>query len=174
MSDFSSIIREGILFDILNGEIINGKPLQVKWNSCYGDLKAIAEEVTSFEFGVYYNLGVRTILESITELWMVRGSLNENDKIDNITATIGWNEQGHDKLLKYRSILINKLGRPAEEQDNFVNFQEAANSYGPFNKWSFGSVDILLWGSDFRGSMWYKIDIKNNIQHTLKSSCTTF
>lgn len=163
MSSLKKILSKSILFenklDSTGKIVIEDKPLKISWDSNYKDLELIADKIEPFEFGIDYDLGVRTFAKSITELWTVRGKLDKSNKIDNYRATIGWDEKGHNKLLIYREILITEFGKPDEESDNFSDFKLAKNSWGPFNLWKINSIEILLWGSDFRGSFWYKLDI---------------
>jgi len=165
MNDLKDTLSKALVFenklDRSNGNLIESHPTTISWHNSFKDLEAISDKVDPFEHGVHYDLGVRTLINGISELWIVRGTKDNNTKIDNCTATIGWNENGHEKLLKYREILIKVLGQPSEEMNNHKNYSEAANSWGPFNSWEFGNTKLILWGSDFRGSMWYKIDFKN-------------
>ncbi len=165
MDNLKNILPEALYFENkLNrsdGTIIENYPTKISWKKPYNYLEFISEKIDPFEHGVHYDLGVRTLVKGITELWIIRGSKDDSSKIDNCTATIGWNEQGHEKLLNYKAILTEVFGKPDEDSNNFINYNEAIKTWGPFNSWDFGNTSLILWGSDFRGSMWYKIDIKN-------------
>jgi len=163
MSLLRKKISKSILFenklDPTGKIIINGESLEINWNSSYKELELIADKIDPFEFGINYYLGIRTFAKSIVESWSVRGNLDASNKIDNYRATIGWDEKGHKKLLNYRKHLIKEFGMPNEESDNFEEFKLAQNSWGPFNLWKIDNIEIILWGSDFSGSFWYKLDI---------------
>jgi hypothetical protein len=169
MNDFIKKIREGVVFDSKtdfdNNTIIDELQF-ISWDQSYSHLESISDSFDPFEFGVTYNLGVRTIMKGISELWTVRGTLEPKDQIDNYTATIGWNETGHNKFENYRKFLIENLGKPKIDNNSQLKYEEAIVTWGPYSEWEFDTVKLVLWGSDFRGSMWYKIDIKNGVHNT--------
>jgi len=162
MSESKSITKLAIQFDNKidpeTGRVVDSQPSVIKWDTTYNQLKLIANEVNPYESGVDYNLGVRTLFGVIKEIWTVRGTLNGKDKIDNYVATIGWNEEGHQKLLKYKAELTKIIGPPVEEKV-YHKYEEEFLSGGSFNYWKFDNVTFILSGSEFRDSMWYKISI---------------
>ena len=157
-------LKKGILFDNLvdpsNGRILDNSPLFIPWTANYSDINNLVTKIEKYEFGIDYDFGVRTIFGNTTFYWIARGSLNTNEKFRGITTTVGFNEPGHEGLVVTRENLISTLGRPSEERDNFQDYKKANEGYGPWNCWEIDSVKVILWGSDFRGSIWYKLDIQ--------------
>jgi hypothetical protein len=159
-------LKKGILFDNLldpSGEkILDSNPLFIPWTANYLNVDNVATKVDKYEFGIDYNFGVRTLFDSITFEWLSRGGLDKNAKFSGVTTTVGFNETGHNGLLTTKQKIIAALGQPTSERDNFDEYERVFETYGPWNCWEIDSIKVILWGSDFRGSFWYKLDIQNN------------
>lgn len=159
-------LRKGIQFDNLldpNGETISDNtPLFIPWEANYFEVEKIANKIDKYEFGIDYDFGIRTIFGSIAFYWLSRGGLEKSEKFRGITATVGFNETGHQGLLNTRQKLIAALGQPASERNNFEDYKKAIETYEPWNCWEFNTIRVILWGSEFRGSFWYKLDIQKH------------
>jgi hypothetical protein len=166
-SKYIEQLKKGLTFDKLydddTKEVLSDSPLFIPWTSAYYDIEKFCLNIHEYQFGIDYYLGTRTIFDDLTFSWTSRAGLNKNELFNSITAQLGWDDKGYEAFLKTRIKLIDTLGQPHEELNNFNDYKKVLETYGPFNFWHFEKTHISLHGMDMRGSFIFYFEIKYKV-----------